>query len=109
MEFSPINVAHGTLTTDLTAVFTVPSNSVAIMRSIVLVNRNNSDVTVNCTIQFGGVGTAICLMPPNFRLLPYCKYDDNSVINLPEDTVVYLQASASNAVDFIISGVVATV
>ncbi len=109
MEFSPINVAHGTATTNLVAVYTVPSNSVAIMRSIVLVNKNNSDVTVSCTVQFGGVGTALHLIPPNFRLLPYCKYDDNSVINLPENTVVFLQASADNAIDFIISGVVATV
>ena len=109
MEFAPITIAHGTLPTCPVAVFTVPADSVAIMRSIVLVNRNNSEVLVNCTIQFGGVGTAIYVLPPNFRLLPYCKYDDNSVINLPASSVVYLQADANSAIDFIISGVITTV
>lgn len=109
MEFAPINMAHGNLgTTGNTPVFTVPADGIAIMRSVVLVNRNNSEVTVNCTIQFGGAGTAVYLIPPNFRLLPYCKYDDNSVVNLPANTVVSLQASAANAVDFIVSGVITT-
>lgn len=78
------------------------------VRSTLLVNKTASEVTVTLKIAIGPGGTALHVIPPNMTLRPYSKYDDNSVINLPAGSVITASSNTSNAVDFIISGVIAT-
>lgn len=107
MEFVPTNLGHGVLGTSNGTLFTVPAGATAMMRSIVLVNTTSGEVQVSIRAKIGG-GTARNVIPPTMRLRPYTKFDDNSVITLPENSVLEGECNTGSAVEYIISGVIAT-
>lgn len=76
------------------------------MRSVVFVNTSGSAVTISLRIKIGG-GTARNVIPPGLTLQPYNKYDDNSVIVLPQNSTIEGEASTADVIDYIISGVIA--
>jgi len=107
MEFVPTNLANGVLGTSPSTLFVVPVAAVAMLRSIVLVNKGGADVTVTLTASFGAGGTARHVIPPAMRLRIGHKFDDNSVITLPAESLITGSASVDASVDYIISGVIA--
>lgn len=108
MEYVPVNLANGVLPDTLGTLCTIPTGSSAMVRSTLLVNKTAGEVTVVLKIAIGVGGTALNIIPPSMKLRPYSKYDDNSVINLPAGSVISASCNTANAVDFIISGVIAT-
>lgn len=106
MEYIPTNLANGVLGTVSATLATIPTNASAMMRSIILVNKTASEVQVSIRAKFGAGGTARCVVPPNMRLPAYSKFDDNSVIILPADSIVEGECDTGAAVDYIISGVI---
>ena len=108
MEFVPSNLANGVAATSPTTVFTVPANATAMMRSILLVNKSASEVNVTVKVRIGASGSELNVVPPGMKMRAYTKYDDNSVISLPENSLIIVSASAATSIDFIISGVIAS-
>lgn len=108
MEFVPTNLGHGVLGTSNSTIFTVPAGATAMMRSVVLVNTTASEVQVSIRVKIGAGGTARNVVPPPMRLRPYTKFDDNSVITLPALSEIEGQCDTASAVEYIISGVIAT-
>lgn len=107
MEFVPINLANGEVTTVGTVVYTVPASTAAMVRSIMLVNKTATPVQCYATINFGSGDRHV--IPFSLNLGKYSKYDDNSVICLAEGNTIKLWCSVNNAVDFVINGVTSEV
>lgn len=87
-----------------TVLFTIPQGQTGVLRSISLVNSGAEPVTLNVTLEMGGV--QLHAVSKNLTLPVGHKYDDNSAIVLPAGTVGRLETSTPNgSVDAILSGV----
>lgn len=102
-EFVPKNLGNGELPSTKGTLYSAPADKTAIVRSIVLVNKTASAVTVNIYGNF--TGTSRHLIPKDMQLQPGARYDDDMPITLDFADYIEGDASSASAVDFVLNGV----
>ena len=102
-EFLPKNLANGQLPNSKGTLYTVPTGNTSIAKSVVLVNTDSVERTVNLYVNFG---TGSRRFIPKGLVLPAgAKFEDSSAITLEAGDFIEGDASAVSVIDFIVSGV----
>lgn len=106
-EFLPKSLARGTLTTSVSDVYTVGAGKVVIVRNIHITTKVSSEVVINIQAVFGE--GAIYFAPKDLIVRPgrFIDFPGNDLI-LEAGHSLRMWADSNASIDFIVSGVEAT-
>ena len=104
MAYTIKNLANGQLPSSLGDLYTVPSGTSAIVRSITLVNTNTTTETVNLYYLQSG-GTARRILPKDLQLAVGNSLTVDIILTLSAGDKIQGQTTTASVVDFVISGV----
>jgi hypothetical protein len=104
MAYTIKNLANGQLPSSLGDLYTVPTGTSAIIRSITLVNTNTTDETVNLYYLQSG-GTARRILPKDLKLTAGNSLTVDVILTLGAGDKIQGVTTTASVVDFVISGV----
>jgi len=107
MAYTIKNLANGQLPSSLGDLYTVPSGTSAIIRSITLVNTNTTTETINIYYLQSG-GTARRILPQNLQLAAGNSLTVDVILTLGAGDKIQGQTTTASKVDYVISGVEST-
>ena len=96
-------LADGQLGASKSTLYTAPTNTRAIVRSIILVNTDGSARTAN--IYVNRTGTSRRIAPKNLSLAAGAYVSCTDIVTLEAGHHIEGEASAANVVDYVISGI----
>jgi len=104
MAYTIKNLANGQLPSSLGDLYTVPSGTSAIVRSITLVNTNTTAETINIYYLQSG-GTARRILPKDFQLTAGNSLTVDVILTLGAGDKIQGVTTTASSVDYVISGV----
>ena len=97
-------LADGQLANTKGTLYTVPTRTTAIVKSITLVNTDSVTRTVNLYVKKDGTNSRR-IIPKDLSLVAGASLEHNRVVTLEAADLIEGDASAADVVDYVVNGV----